>query len=209
MCQYLDDAIFSFVISDGDNFFAARDLLGIKTLFYGRKDETIYLSSELKSLTKVTEDVFEFPPGHYMDETGKFTRFAELPDKPSEVVSADLNDVISMIRDIIKRSIHNRVDFSRPTGSLLSGGIDSSVIACLVSELYRKRFGKDSRIQTFAVGVGESEDVLKARLMANHIRSDHHEVIVDLFQLLNILPEVFFFRRIIFQANGMFPIFAQ
>jgi len=192
MCQYLDDAIFAFVISDGDILFAARDLLGIKPLYYGKKDETIYLSSELKSLTKVTDDVFEFPPGHYMDETGKFTRFAELPDKPPEVIHTDLNDVIDTIRDIIQRSIHNRVDFSRPTGSLLSGGIDSSVIACLVSEAYRERFGKDSRIQTFAVGVGESEDILKARLMASHIKSDHHEVIVDLFQLLNILPEVIY-----------------
>ena len=67
MLSFLDDTIFAFVISNGEDLFAARDLLGIKTLFYGRKDQTLYLSSELKSIVQVTDDVHEFPPGHYMD----------------------------------------------------------------------------------------------------------------------------------------------
>ena len=61
MLQHLGDTIFALVICDGDKLFAARDLLGIKTLFYGRDNGTLYLASELKSLRAVTDDIHEFP----------------------------------------------------------------------------------------------------------------------------------------------------
>jgi asparagine synthase (glutamine-hydrolysing) len=188
--SHLNDAIFAFVISDGENLFAARDLLGIKTLFYGRKNKRLYFASELKSLVETTDDVYEFPPGHYMDGSGTLTRFAELPQSPPAILEDDLDEITATIRDIIQRSFHNRIDFNVPTGSLLSGGIDSSVIVWLASAAYREKFGNEQRLKTFALGVGESEDIKCARLMANHIDSDHYELIVDLDQLLELLPEV-------------------
>ena len=190
MFQHLDDAIFAFVISDGENLFAARDLLGIKTLFYGRKNGSLYLSSELKSLIGITDDVYEFPPGYYMDSTGKLFRFAELPEQQPEILHSDSNEMAETIRDIIRRSFQNRVNFEAPTGSLLSGGIDSSVIAWIAGNAFRNKFGKDERLKTFALGVGESQDITCARLMADHIRSNHHELIVDLDQILAVLPQV-------------------
>ena len=193
MYSQLNDAIFAFVISDGDNLFAARDLLGIKTLFYGRKNGRLYFASELKSLTETTGDVHEFPPGHYMDGSGTLTRFAELPQRPPETFEGNLDEITATIRDIIQLSFRHRIDFSVPTGSLLSGGIDSSVIAWLASADYREKFGKGHRLKTFALGVGKSEDIKFARLMAGHINSDHHELIVDLDQLLALLPEVIWF----------------
>lgn len=190
MFEYLDDAIFAFVISDGETLFAARDLLGIKTLFYGRKNGALYLSSELKSLIGITDDVYEFPPGYYMDSTGTLFRFAELPKRQPEILHSDPNEMTETIRDIIQRSFQNRVNFEAPTGSLLSGGIDSSVIAWLACNAFRDKFGKDERLKTFALGVGESEDITCARLMADNIRSNHHELIVDLDQILAVLPQV-------------------
>jgi len=190
MFSHLNDAVFAFVISDGENLFAARDLLGIKTLFYGWKNATLYFASELKSLVEITDDVYEFPPGHYMDASGTLTRFAELPQSPPEIIEDDLDEITATIRDIIQRSFNNRIDFNVPAGSLLSGGIDSSVIAWLASAAYKKKFGNKQRLKTFALGVGESEDIQCARLMADHIDSDHHELIVDLDQILAVLPEV-------------------
>ena len=190
MFEYLDDAIFAFEISDGENLFAARDLLGIKTLFYGRKNGTLYLSSELKSLIGITDDIHEFPPGYYMDSTGTLFRFAELPQFPPEILDSNLDEITETIRDIIQRSFNNRVEFNVLTGSLLSGGIDSSVIAWLAGTAFRKQFGNGQRLKTFALGVGESEDIKCARLMEGHINSDHHELIVDLDQILAVLPEV-------------------
>ncbi len=80
-----------------------------------------------------------------------------------------------------------------PTAGLLSGGMDSSVINYLASALHREKFGKDARLKTFAMGVGESEDIRSARVLADHINSDHHELIVDLEQVVEVLPEVIYY----------------
>ena len=193
MLSYLDDAIFAFVISDGENLFAARDFLGIKTLFYGYKDGTLYLTSELKSLVTVTDNVYEFPPGHYMDSSGNLTRYAELPKVPPDELHTDLDQMMEDIRNIIRRSLRSRVDFSVPTAGLLSGGMDSSVINLLASDFYQETSGNNARLKTFALGVGESEDIQNARLLARHINSDHHELIVDLKDILEVLPEVIYY----------------
>ena len=193
MLDYLDDSIFAFVISDGEDLFAARDLLGIKPLFYGWENGTLYLASELKSLTAVTDDVYEFSPGHYMDNQGRFTRFAELPKTPPEVLHTNLDKMLEDIRSIIKRSLRSRVDFSVPTAGLLSGGMDSSVINFLANDFYKETFGNDARLKTFTLGVGESDDIRNARLLADHINSDHHELIVDLNEILSVLSEVIYY----------------
>ncbi len=189
MLRYLGDTIFAFVISDGEKLFAARDLLGIKTLFFGRENGTLYLASELKSLRAVTDDVREFPEGHFMDADGNLTRFAELP-KSSAVTDAEVPRIVEDVRDIIERSLRNRVDFVRSTAALLSGGMDSSVICHLSSRLCKEQFGEQAQLKTFAMGVGESGDIRHARTMAKHIGSDHHELIVDLRDILDALPEV-------------------
>jgi asparagine synthase (glutamine-hydrolysing) len=193
MLDHLSDAIFSLVISDGSDFFAARDLLGIKTLFYTRKNNTLYLASELKGITAISGGVSEFPEGHYMDGSGRLTRYAQLPADPPEIMSKDMDTAAAEIREMIERSIRTRVDFSRPTAGLLSGGMDSSVICTLSSQLYREKFGKEVQLKTFAIGVGESEDIRCARIMAEHIGSRHHELIVELPQVLDALPEVIYY----------------
>ncbi len=192
MFKYLDDAVFTFLISDGENCIAARDVLGIKTLFYGKKDNNIYLSSELKGLVGITEDVHEFPAGHYMDSSGSFTQFASLPASPPEMNGHGVDTAVDNIRDIIHRSFHSRIDFNVPTGSLLSGGIDSSVIASIASRVYKEKFGNDARLKTFAFGVGESGDIINARKVAEAIDTEHHELIVDLQDLLDVLPQVIY-----------------
>ena len=193
MLKYLDDAIFALVISDGKEFFAARDLLGIKPLFYGWKDGTLYLASELKGMLKVTGEVYEFPNGHYMDCSRRLIKFAELPQSTPKLGDFDIDKTILDIRRIIERSFDSRVDFAVPTGGLLSGGMDSSVINYIASKAYKKKFGKTARLKTFAMGVGESSDIHFARLLAQSIDSEHHELIVDFKQILDVLPEVIYF----------------
>jgi asparagine synthase (glutamine-hydrolysing) len=193
MFEGLDDAIFAFVISDGEKLLAARDLAGIKTLFYGREGDTLYFASEVKSLLVVTQDVHEFPPGHFMDESGRLTRFAKLPEVAPPASEKSVEETAGDIRDIIGRSLRERVTFEVPTGSLLSGGLDSSIITFLAGEAYRERHGRDARLPTFALGLGESEDITSARAMAQHVGSDHHELIVDLDDVFEALPEVIYY----------------
>ena len=154
MVQYLDDAVLAFVISNGEEIFAARDLLGIKTLFCGWKDNTLYLASELKSLVEVTDDIHEFPPGHCMSEKGRLMRYAELPKTPPVPHEGDAYSLASKVKDIVIRSFTNRVNLDVPTGSLLSGGIDSSVIAAVATRFADERFHGKAPLKTFAIGVG-------------------------------------------------------
>ncbi|MFC2043860.1 asparagine synthase-related protein [Chloroflexota bacterium] len=193
MLKYLTDTVFALVISDGKKVFAARDLLGIKTLFYGHKDGTLYLASELKGVLKVTREVYEFPNGHYMDHSDQFTRFAELPESPPKPWESSVDIMAGDIREIIQRSFNNRIDLSVPTGSLLSGGMDSSVISYIGSKAYKEKFGQSARLKTFAIGVGESEDIRSARIMASYIDSEHHELNVSLAQMIEVLPEVIYY----------------
>jgi asparagine synthase (glutamine-hydrolysing) len=193
MLKHLTDAIFTLVISDGKELLAARDLLGIKTLFYGWKDGTLYLASELKGVLQVTKEVYEFLNGHYMDGSGQLTKFAELPKSPPEFWDAGVDTMAGDIREIVERSFRNRIDFAVPTGGLLSGGMDSSVINYIGSKAYREKFGQNAKLKTFALGVGESEDIHSARLVASYIDSEHHELIVDLEQILEVLPEVIYY----------------
>ncbi len=193
MVDKLSDAIFSLVISDGQDLFAARDLLGIKTLFYGWKENTLYLSPELKAITAITDEVFEFPAGHYMQSDGKAIEYGRLPSTPPPPVDKSEDEIVAEVRSMIEDSVDARVDFSRPTASLLSGGVDSSVVAALGSRRYCDRFGKSARLKTFSLGVGESEDIQNARIMADFLCSEHEEIIVGLNDLLEALPEVIYY----------------
>ena len=189
MLQHLGDAIFSFAISDGDRLLVARDVLGIKTLFYGPKHGVLYFGSELKSVLAVADEVYEFPAGHFLDDKGTLTRFASLVE-PAPNGADTPEQAGQKIRDIIWRSICNRVCFEPRTAGLLSGGLDSSVVCCLAARRLREQCGAASRLPTFAVGVGESDDIRQARVVADHIGSDHHELIVDLDLVVRTLPDV-------------------
>ena len=192
MCQHLSDATFAFVISDGDELLAARDLLGIKTLFYGYRDGTLYLSSELKGLVAVTDDVYEFPPGHSMDSKGHLVPFAALPESQPEMTRKSVDQICEDIRSIVDSSLRSRTDFAETTSALLSGGLDSSVITVLSSAIYKQAFGQDARLKTFALGVGESSDILSARIVAELCDTEHHELIVSVEDLLAALPETIY-----------------
>jgi asparagine synthase (glutamine-hydrolysing) len=128
-----------------------------------------------------------------MDGSGKLVPYARLPQVPPPLHSVDIDEMTKTIRGIIRRSLKSRIDFSLPTASLLSGGIDSSVIAWESDRLLKDKFNKTEKLKTFALGVGESEDIKNARLMAEHIESDHHELIVDLDQILEVLPKVIYY----------------
>ncbi len=193
MFSYLKDAIFAFVIHDGEHWLAARDLLGIKTLFHGKKSGVQYLASELKCLAPAVEELYEFPPGHFMDDSGVLTRYDELPASPPGPMEDDVGEMVRVIRGHIFDSVRNRVDFGVSTAGLLSGGMDSSVICALAAWRLRKLRGPGARLNTFSIGVGESTDITNARMVARHLRTDHEELIIGVDDLTAVLPEVVYY----------------
>ena len=192
MLNKLDDAIFCLVITDGSQLMAARDLLGIKTLFYAGDQDALYLATELKSILAVSSDVYEFPAGQFMDKSGRFRPFSALPETPPDQTGEDIEAICENVRRIIQKSFDAHVDFSNRTGALLSGGMDSSVISLLAAEKAKVK-GGGGPLRTYAIGVGESSDILNGRIMAEFIGSDHQEMYIGIEEIIAALPEVIYF----------------
>ena len=191
--EYLKDAIFAFVISDGEKFLAARDGLGIKTLFYGysKDKKTIYFSSELKSLLEVTKNVYEFPPGHYVEQDGQFRRFANLPKMATgNLQEQKAKNIANHLAKIVRRNIQHRIDLTYNTGCLLSGGLDSSIIATLFNQYNQQINGPESHIKTFALGIEENGDLKYARTMSEFLKSKHYELKIKPEDIIEVLPKV-------------------
>ena len=79
------DGVFSFVVYDNGQLFAARDPLGALPLYWGKLDGQLIFASELKALIGIAEKIKEFPPGHYYHSVSGLNKYYHLPsDPPSE-----------------------------------------------------------------------------------------------------------------------------
>lgn len=139
------DGMFSFILLDTSvqppRLVAARDPIGITTLYQGWKSSdpsTIYFASELKALHDECDQIISFPPGHFFDsKTGKTERYfkptwwngdsgnvADCPTTPAD---------LKLIRETLEKSVKKRLMSEVPYGVLLSGGLDSSLIAAIAA----------------------------------------------------------------------------
>jgi asparagine synthase (glutamine-hydrolysing) len=134
--RYLD-GMFSWVLHDKvqDRVIAARDPIGITSFYMGRSSKTpgaVFFASELKCLHPVCDDIISFPPGHVYDsKTDKLTRYFD-PKwlvEPTNIPTAPV-DYMSL-RSALEKSVRKRLMAEVPFGVLLSGGLDSSLVASI------------------------------------------------------------------------------
>ncbi|KAL5086112.1 asparagine synthetase [Trichoderma cf. simile WF8] len=139
------DGMFSFVLYDKkqDRTIAARDPIGITTLYQGwswKEPGAVYFASELKCLHPVCDKIVAFPPGHVYDsKTGETTRYFK-PTwwDPTNVPSAPID--YKAIRTSLETAVRKRLMAEVPYGVLLSGGLDSSLVASIAQrEMLRLR----------------------------------------------------------------------
>jgi asparagine synthase (glutamine-hydrolysing) len=159
-----------------------RDPIGVAPLYYGwTKDGEFCFASEVKGLMLATTDIHELPPGHTFDgqQLEPYFQLIIHPpiNDPPEQISAELRRRLELA---VENSIGNG-----NVGSWLSGGLDSSTMAALA----RPHVG---RLHTFAAGLPGAPDLEYARQMADHIHSEHHEVIVGYDEILAVLPDVIY-----------------
>lgn len=178
------DGMFSFVISDDQEFFAARDRIGIKPLYYGTTGENIYFSSEIKALVEHSDEIKEFPSGHYYHSTQGIQPYYELPEKQTFIT--DLDTVLEKIRQTLSQSVQKRLMSDVPVGVFLSGGLDSSIIAALMRQHI-------PNLHSFSVGLPNSPDLKAARLVAEHLGTIHHEYVYTEAEMSAVLPDVIYY----------------
>lgn len=154
--QYLR-GMFAFAIMEDDELFMARDPLGIKPLYCGNGNDGFYFASEIKALVMGTDDVYEFPPGHWFHSKKGWKAYYEILPQPFPLTTEE--EAIESIRQIIKEAVRLRMIADVPVGISLSGGLDSSIIAMLAGQ-------ETIHLHSFAVGMVDSEDLIAARKMA-------------------------------------------
>jgi asparagine synthase (glutamine-hydrolysing) len=180
------DAEFVFVIYDSlqKKYFAARDPVGIRPMFYGYTEGgEIVFASELKALHSVCIDVKPFPPGHYYDGE-KFHSYRDV-SQVSNYHDDDIGEVCRKINHLLTRGVKKRMVADVPVGFLCSGGVDSSLVCAIGAKLV------DKPIRTFAVGIDDGPiDTKYARIVADYLGAEHTEVLFpkqDLFDTLSTL----------------------
>ena len=182
-CVFDLDGVFSFVIADGDQVFAARDPIGVKPLFYGAdKDGAMWFASEIKVLSDHCETIKEFPPGHYYTTKDGFKKYYDRPWMHATNPTGKGHRLRQALEDAVIKRLMSDV----PIGVFLSGGLDSSLVASIVSKHFKK-WGKT--LKTFSIGINKnSPDLKAAREVAEFIGSEHHEVIYTFEEGLAQIP---------------------
>lgn len=159
--------MFSWVLHDkvADRTIAARDPIGITSFYQGWSSTTpgaVYFASELKCLHPVCDKIITFPPGHVYDsKTNSTTRYYQ-PTwwDPSNVPSAPVD--YKLLRNSLETSVRKRLMAEVPYGVLLSGGLDSSLVASIAQrEIMRLRASQNS----IENGSGSHEQVSSEELV--------------------------------------------
>ena len=201
--EFLDDlnGIFAFVLydaRDGGRWIIARDPMGVVPLYWGRDAEgVLHVASEMKALTPVCVEVSEFPPGHVWDSAVAEPRsFHERSWKSWDTLEVK-DSSHTGLADALDAAVRRQLMSDVPYGALLSGGLDSSLVAALAARHAAKRVEDDERseawwprLHTFCIGLEGSPDCAKAREVAEHIGSVHHEYVYTVQEGIDALRDV-------------------
>ena len=206
--------IFAFALYDSekDVYLICRDEIGVIPLYQGwDKEGHYYVASELKALEGECVTIEEFPNGHYFYSKDEkpvrwYKRDWESYDAVKSAAKAtdDKGDVINpAVIEKVKNSLESAVKAQLmsdvPYGVLLSGGLDSSIIAAITQKFSKKRVESDSKeaawwpqLHSFAIGLEGSPDLIAAQKAADYIGTVHHEVHFTIQEALDALPDVIY-----------------
>ncbi len=217
------NGIFAFALYDAehDEFLIARDPIGVIPLYIGYdNDGKVMVASELKALEGQCDHYEPFLPGHYYYSktpgmkryyTRDWFEYASMQKKynidDSKKAAEQLAEAapqeqaaVEQIHDALEASVKRQLMSDVPYGVLLSGGLDSSVISAVAEKFSATRVENGGetraywpRLHSFAVGLKGAPDLAKARLVAEHIGTVHHEINYTIQEGLDAIRDVIYF----------------
>ena len=203
-CDFLDklNGIYAFSIYDSlkDEYFIARDHMGIIPLYIGWDDQDVfYVSSELKALEGQCNKIKLFPPGNYFHSSDKrFVSWYNRDWRDFENVK-ELESDISKLRESLESAVHRQLMSDVPYGVLLSGGLDSSITSAIAKKYSQKRIESNDKqpawwpqLHSFSVGLEGSPDLTAAKKVADYIGTIHHEIVFTIQEGLDAIKDVIY-----------------
>ena len=194
------NGIFAFVLWDGEaqRHVIARDPIGVCPLYWGHDAQgRLCVASEMKALVGICADVAAFPPGHVYDSVdGELRRYYHRPWRDyahtqGHAVAAPV------LRQAFEQAVHRQLMTDVPYGVLLSGGLDSSLVAACAAQFARHRIEEGDRteawwprLHSFAIGLDGSPDLAAAQIAADALGTVHHGFVYTFWEGLDALPEV-------------------
>lgn len=197
------NGIFAFALYDveRDEYLIARDHIGIIPLYIGKDNEgLLYVSSELKALEGICDEIEPFLPGHYYwSREGKMHRWYQRDWMDYDAVK-DNQTSVEELRDALEAAVQRQLMCDVPYGVLLSGGLDSSVISAIAKKYSAMRVETDNKdaawwpqLHSFAVGLKGAPDLAKAKEVAEHIGTVHHEINYTIQEGLDAIRDVIYY----------------
>lgn len=193
LCEELDGE-FAFILYDKslNRLIVARDRYGVRPLFFGHDSASgnFGFSSELKALDKMCNDVSQFLPSMYaiFNVADPGENLCDYYNNICEPYMTDNNDeevILPLIKQTLEFAVQKRLISDVPICALLSGGLDSSLICGILTNMLGKGV-----LNTFSIGMEGSTDLKYARQVADYIGSIHHEVLITKEEMLAAIPEV-------------------
>jgi asparagine synthase (glutamine-hydrolysing) len=208
--EFIDSlqGMFAFILYDEqqNTFLIARDHMGIIPLYYGHDEHgQLYVASEMKALVKVCKTVAEFPPGHFVHADSdspsslNFQRYYQRDWREYDNVKQGPSDA-QLVHDALTEAVRTHMMSDVPYGVLLSGGLDSSVIAAVAQKFAQKRIEDNGeskawwpQLHSFAVGLKGAPDLIAAQKVADHIGTVHHELHYTVQEGIDAIRDVIYF----------------
>ncbi len=200
--DFLDDlrGMFAFILYDTekDAYLIGRDHMGIIPLYMGYDENgTLYVASEMKALVPICRSIKEFPPGSYLwSQDGEIRQYYSRDWFSYDNVKDNVTDKAAL-RDALEESVKSHLMSDVPYGVLLSGGLDSSLVAAVAARFARNRVEDDDvseawwpRLHSFAIGLKGSPDLAAAEIAAAALGTVHHGFEYTFEEGLDALPEV-------------------
>ena len=184
--------VFAFVVVDGDKIIAGRDPIGVKPMYFGKDAEgRIYISSEMKVICDQCESFEQFPPGHYWTPETGFVKYYSPVWEDHTVITEPID--YTKLHDALVESTRRRLMADVPVGVLLSGGLDSSLIAAVTKRM-ADQTGQE--LHSFSVGIDPTApDLVAAKKVADFIGTTHHEIIFSVEEGLKAIEKVIWYTE--------------
>ncbi|WP_458068574.1 asparagine synthase B [Rhodanobacter sp. BL-MT-08] len=194
------NGIFAFALWDGEaqRYLIARDPIGVCPLYWGHDAHgRLCVASEMKSLVGLCADVASFPPGHIYDSaSGELRQYYVKPWRDYSHTQGTSVEPAAL-KLAFEQAVHRQLMTDVPYGVLLSGGLDSSLVAACAARFARERIEDEDRseawwprLHSFAIGLEGSPDLAAAQIAADALGTVHHGFVYTFWEGLDALPEV-------------------